>query len=55
MNDWRKTQYRLGPRPDPLADPMTGENLWFGIGLPLLIAGLFLVAIGGLLYWLITL
>ena len=55
MGDWRDTQYRLGPKPDPLNDPMAGENLWFGTALPLIIGGLFLAAIGFLAYWLLTL
>ena len=33
MGDWRNTQYRLGPKPDPLNDPMAGENLLIGFGL----------------------
>lgn len=33
MADWRKTQYRIGPKRDPLDDPMAGENLWFGLSL----------------------
>lgn len=33
MADWRKTQYRIGPKPDPLDDPMAGENLWFGFSI----------------------
>ena len=55
MGDWRKTQYKIGPSPDPLSDPMAGENLWFGIGLPLLIGGLFLGGVVALIVWLLTL
>lgn len=55
MGDWRDTKYRLGPKPDPLADPMAGENLWFGVFLPLIVGGLFFGGIGLLAYWLIAL
>lgn len=55
MNDWRNTKYRLGPKPDPLADPMAGENLWFGIFGPVLIGGGFVLAVLLLLWWLLTL
>lgn len=55
MEDWRKTQYRLGPKRDPLNDPMTGENLWLGVFLPLLVGGAFFGGIALLLYWLVTL
>ena len=36
MNDWRKTQYRISPAPDPLAE---AEDFKFGIGGWLLIFG----------------
>jgi hypothetical protein len=48
MADWQKTQYRLGPKPDPLNDPMAGENLGFGIVPWLVICG-FLLAVALLL------
>lgn len=55
MEDWRNTRYRLGPKPDPLNDPMAGENLWLGVFLPLLIGSTFFGGIALLLYWLVTL
>ena len=55
MNDWRKTQYRLGPKPDPLGDPMAGGNLWFGIALPLIVGGAFFGGIALLVIWLLAL
>ena len=36
MNDWRKTQYRLTPKPDPLAE---AEDFKFGVGGWLLVLG----------------
>lgn len=49
MGDWRKTQYRIGPEPDPLADPMAAENFWFGVlGWSVIVAFLGAVA---LLVW----
>lgn len=55
MADWRKTQYRIGPKPDPLDDPMAGGNLWFGVLMPVLVGGGFLAAVALLLYWLLSL
>lgn len=54
MGDWRKTQYKIGPSPDPLSDPMAGENLWFGFA-PWIVIGGFVVAVALLVGWVLTL
>ena len=51
MADWRKTQYRIGPKSDPLADV---EDYKY-TGLFLLIAAMVLGGIGSLAWWLFTL
>lgn len=51
MADWRKTQYRIGPKSDPLADV---EDYKY-VGLAVLIGVLFFGSVGGLIFWLLTL
>ena len=41
MRDWKDTKYDHGPKPDPLGDPMSGENIVFGLG-PWVVAAVFL-------------
>ena len=50
MADWRKTQYRLGPKPDPLDDPMAGENLLIAGGIWALVLA-FVACVGYLALW----
>lgn len=51
MGDWRDTKYRLGPKPDPLAE---AEDFKY-VGLLLLVVVLFFGSVGGLVFWLLTL
>lgn len=51
MADWQKTKYRLGPKPDPLAE---AEDFKY-VGAALLIGAAFFGGIGLLAYWLLTL
>lgn len=47
MADWRKTQYRLGPRPDPLAEV---EDFKYGCFMPLVMGGLIIATVACLIY-----